>query len=311
MFIGSIAMSFRMMAEGIMQASGDSLTPMRIAVFFRLVHVALCPFLVFGWWIFPRLGVSGAAATNVISQSLGTAIALWFLFSGRTRLRLTMKNFRLDLSMIWRIVKIGIPASIMTMERSLGNMVLMWFLAPFGTLAVAAHSLCQRIEMFMMMPCQGVGIGAGVLAGQNLGAGQPDRAEKSGWLGAGVAESLMIPCSVAILLWAESIIGIFSPEPDLVDITSSFLRIAVVGYLVLGLYAVLSQAISGAGDTVPPMLVTLLNFWVVQIPLAYFLPKVTGLGVYGVRWAIVAGVATAAAAYVTYFRLGRWKRKRV
>ena len=84
MFIGSVAMSFRMMAESIMQAAGDALTPMMASVGFRILHLALCPFLVFGWWIFPRMGVSGAAMTNVISQSLGAALGFWALFTGRS-----------------------------------------------------------------------------------------------------------------------------------------------------------------------------------------------------------------------------------
>jgi len=311
MFIGSIAMSFRMMAEGIMQASGDTVTPMRIIVFFRLFHAFLCPFLVFGWWIFPRLGVSGAALTNVISQSLGTAIGLWILFSGRTRLRLTMRNFRLDPGVIWRIVKIGIPAAIMTMERTFGDLVLVWFMAPFGTLAVAGHALIQRIQAVLRMPCMGFGAGAGVLAGQNLGAGQPERAEKGGWLAAGIAEVFTFIASIVILVWAESIISIFNSEPDMVKLASVFLRIHAAGYIVMGLSFVLQHCISGAGDTLPPMLITLLNFWLVQIPLVFFLPQFTNLGVYGVRWAMVAGMLVGAVAYITYFRLGRWKRKKV
>lgn len=82
-FVGMVTMSLRMAGEAAMQASGDSKKPMWVAVFFRLFHVALCPFLVFGWWLFPRLGVSGAALTNVFSQGIGAAIGLWFLFSGR------------------------------------------------------------------------------------------------------------------------------------------------------------------------------------------------------------------------------------
>jgi len=311
MFIGSVAMSFRMMTESIMQASGDTVTPMRITVFFRLFHVVLCPFLVFGWWIFPRLEVSGAAITNVISQALGGAVGIWILLSGRTRLQLTLRNFRLDLNMIWRIVKIGIPASVMTTERTFGDLVLMWFMVPFGTLAVAGHTLIQRVAAIQRMPSMGLGMGAGVLVGQNLGAGQPERAEKGGWLAAGIAQGFALIVSVAVLLWAESIIRIFNAEPDVVELTSVFLRIAAAGYLVMGLYFVLQNCISGAGDTLPPMLVTLLSFWLVQIPLASFLPRVTDLGVYGVRWAIVAGSIAGAVAYTIYFWLGRWKRKKV
>ena len=311
MFIGAAAMSFRMMSSSIMQASGDAKTPMKVNIFFRLFHVALCPFLVFGWWIFPRLGVSGAAITNVFSQSLGTGIGLWFLFSGRSRLRLTLRDFHLDLGIIWRIVKVGIPASIMGMQRSLGNLVVMWFMAPFGTLAVAAHTLGQRIERFLFIPGMGLGMGAGVLAGQNLGAQKPERAEKSGLLAVGMVVGIMFFCSVAVLLWPGSVIRIFSPEPDLVDIASSFLRIAAAGYIMMSLNAVFRQFLSGVGDTLAPMVISIVMIWLVQMPLAVILPQVTNLGVYGVRWAIVAGMVAGAVAYIIYFRLGRWKSKKV
>jgi len=311
MLVGSVAMSFWMMAEGVMQASGDAVTPMKIMIGTRFVHMVLDPFLIFGWWIFPPMGVSGAATTNLVTYSLGMALGLWFLFTGRSRLRLTLSNFRLDLNIIWRIVKIGIPASVMGVQRSLGNLALMWFIVPFGTLAVAAHTLAQRMELFLFMPGMGLGMAAGVLVGQNLGAGQPGRAEKSGWLAVGLVEGFMLICSLAILLWAESVVGIFNTEPGLVKIASIFLRIAAAGYVVLGVAAVLMQCLSGAGDTVPAMLVSLVTMWVVQLPLAILLPQVTNLGVYGVRWAIVAGIVVGAVAYVTYFRLGRWKRKKV
>jgi len=311
MLVGSVFMSFRFMAEGIMQASGDAVTPMRIVILFRFFHIALCPFLVFGWWIFPRLGVSGAALTNVISQSLGMSIGLWILLTGRSRLRLTLRNFRLDPSTIWRIVRIGIPASITSVERTFSNLVLMWFVVPFGTFAVAAHSLIQRVEMILFMPGWGMGIATGVLAGQNLGANQPQRAERGSWLAVGLVEGFMFVCAIAILLWAKNVVIIFSSEPGLVEIASTFLRIAAAGYLVMGLVAVLSQCLTGVGDTVPPLLITLISMWGIQMPLAFFLPRITDLGVYGIRWAIVIGIISRAIVYVIYFRLGRWKRKRV
>jgi Na+-driven multidrug efflux pump len=94
---------------------------MKTTMAFRLFHVIMCPFLIFGWWFFPRLGVSGAAVTNVLSQSVGATIGLWFLLSARTRLRLTFRDFHLDPGMIWRIVRIGIPGSISGMERTFGQ----------------------------------------------------------------------------------------------------------------------------------------------------------------------------------------------
>ncbi|HEY94408.1 MAG TPA: MATE family efflux transporter [Dehalococcoidia bacterium] len=311
MFIGSVAMSFRMLAEGIMQASGDTVIPMRITIMFRVFHAIISPFLVFGIWIFPRMGVSGAATANVVSQGLGAVISYWILFTGRSRLSLSLRNFSLDLGIIWRIVKIGIPGAIMAAERAFGDMVLMWFMSPFGTLAVAGHSLIQRIEAVLRMPCMGLGNGSGVMVGQNLGAGKPDRAEKSGWFAVGIAQGYAMLIALIILLWAENIISVFNSDPAVMDIAGTFLRIAAAGYLFMGLYFVLQNAINGSGDTLPPMLITLLNFWLVQVPLAFALPKYTSLEANGVRWAIVAGWVAGAIAYAIYFRIGRWKKKRV
>jgi putative MATE family efflux protein len=311
LFAGSVAMSFRMMAEGIMQASGDALSPMKITIGYRLFHIALCPFLVFGWWVFPRLGVSGAATTNIISQSLGTSVGLWFLFSGRTRLRLTMRNFRFDLSIIWRIIRIGFPALVSGVQRTLSQFLLMYLVAPFGTFAVAAHSINQRVEMVIMMPAMAFGMASGVLAGQNLGASQPERAEKSTWLAVILVEGVAIISSVVILFAAESIVRIFSTEPAVVEIAATFLRIAVVSYVVIGFMAATQQALSGVGDTMPPMITSLLTMWLITLPLAYFLPKITNLGVYGIRWAMVAGMVVPAIVLTAYFKTGRWKHRKV
>jgi putative MATE family efflux protein len=311
LFVGMIAMSLRMMAEGIMQASGDTLSPMKITIGYRIFHIALCPFLVFGLWIFPQLGVRGAAITNVVSQSIGTIICLWVLFSGRTRIKLDMKNFRIDFNMIWRIFRIGFPALISGIQRTFSNFFLMYLVVPFGTIAVAAHTINQRVEMVIMMPAMAFGMASGVLAGQNLGADKPERAEKSAWLAVGMVEVWAVIASIVILFAAENVVRIFNSEPDMVEMAARFLIIAVAGYIVLGFQAGTMNALSGAGDTVPPMIASILTVWLVTLPLAYFLPKYTSLGVFGIRWAMVAGMVVPSVALTIYFKMGRWKRKKV
>jgi len=310
-FMGSAAMSFWVIGEVMMYASADSVTPMKITAFARAVHMTLDPFLIFGWWIFPRLGVSGAAVANLVFYCVGLSLAAWVLFTGRTRLRLSLRGFRIDPGIIWRIIKIGVPASVMGTARILGRFVLMWVMVPFGTVAVACHTVAQRLEMVFYMPAVALGIAAGVLVGQNLGARQPERSEKSAWLAAGLVELIMMVATVAVLVWAEPIVRLFNSEPEMVAVGSRFIRIEATGYLFLGMVAVMQQSLSGAGDTLPPMVVSLVMIWVLQVPLAYLLPDATGLGVYAVRWAIVTGTFVGAAAYVIYFRRGRWKRKRI
>lgn len=312
LFGGWIFYSLWLMAFSIMQASGDPTTPMFIHMFTRCVQLILSPFLVFGWWLFPELGVAGAALSMIIGQGLGMFISLWILFrGGQSRLKLTLKRFQLDIRSIWSMVKIGFPALIMGVQGNFGQTVLMWIIAPYGTLAVAAHTLNQRVEMFVQMPSVGLGTGAGVLVGQNLGAKQPQRAESTGWTATALMEGFVAVCAAGVLFGAPYIMRIFTIETELITIGSAFLRIACAGYLMTGLITSLQNSISGSGDTLPPMIISLLSTWLILLPAAYILPRVTDLGVYGIRWAIVISHISGAVTYLLYFRWGRWKRKQV
>jgi len=309
-FLSAIPMMLRFMAEGCMQAAGDSMRPMVITAIYRAIHIAACPFLVLGWWIFPRMGVQGAAVMNLISQSIGLAISLWILFGGRTRLRVKLDGLHLDWSTIWRMVKVGIPASVMGVQMSLGAFVLIRLISGFSTTAVAAHTIWQRIDMVLMMPMMALGMGAGILAGQNLGAQKPDRAAKSGWIAAFISQGYMIVWSLVIFFGAEWMVRIFNSEPALVEMGASFLRIAAVSYLVFAFSAVFQFCISSSGDTVPPMILSLVGTWVIQLPLAFLLSR-TDLGIYGIRWAMVVTAYLGTAGFIIYYAMGRWKKKKL
>ena len=179
--IGIITMTMLQAAQSIMQASGDAIQPMMISVAYRLLQVVLCPALIFGWGFFPPLEVSGAALSNVITQGLGGAIALYILFTGRTRIKVTLKKFAFDGPIIWKTIKIGIPASFSFMQRNVAELILIWFIAPFGTIAVAAQSVSQRVDQFLQNISGGMGSAAGVLAGQSMGAGRTERRRPDGW----------------------------------------------------------------------------------------------------------------------------------
>jgi len=294
-----------------MQASGDTITPMKISVVFRGVHLALCPFLVFGWGPFPQMGIVGAAVTGVLSQSLGTAIGLWILTSGRSRLRLTFRGFHFDWPIVYQINKIGLPASVMSLQMQLGSLIITRVVTQFGTLAVATHTLAQRWDMLLMMPLMGFGMSAGVLVGQNLGARQPQRAEKNGWVALGLSEALMVVFAIALFFGVKGAVRVFSSDPALDEIAATYLRIAAAQYIVVAFSMVLQQCIAGAGDTLPPMIISILNIWAIQVPLSFLLTSIDSIGFYGVRWAMVASSTLGAIAYVIYYRSGRWKRKRV
>ncbi len=342
--LGSVTVAFWYMGYSIIQASGDAITPMVIIILYRLLHVPLSYALVLGEWGLPQMGSSGAALANVISRGVGAALVLAALYGGwgihldwtpfrdawrrggpvaaalslrrvvgfePSRLRLTMRGFRVDLATVWRMVRIGLPASVMGVQRTLGMAIIAGLMAPFGTIAVAAHSLLQRVDMVLVPPAMGLGMASGVLAGQNLGAGQPLRAERSAWRATIVSSMLMVAAAVTVFLFAESIVGIFTKDAELIGWTSRFLRVSAVGYLALGPGTVLMQSLAGAGDTFAPMIIGVVTAWAIQLPLALLLPNIGDFGVFGIRWALVIGVIIQGVVALVYFRLGRWKRKRV
>ncbi len=310
-FVGMITMSAVTTAQSIMQASGDAMTPMKMSIAYRLVHIALCPFLVFGLLFFPKLGVNGAALSNVTTQGLGGAFGIWVLLSGQTRIRVTLKNFRFDGNMIMRAVKVGLPASLTNMQRSLADLLVVRLVIPFGTVAVAAHSLMQRLDMFVQTPSGGLGTAAGVLAGQNLGAAQPKRAVRTGWTAAALATGISLFFSIIIWFWAEPLFGAFSNDGGVIGLASAFLRINIVSYAVWGVVVALSMCLNGVGDTTIPMITNLTTMLGIQIGLAYVLSQHTTMGVYGIRWAVVMGIVVRGFIYVIYYQRGRWLKKKI
>jgi putative MATE family efflux protein len=310
-FVSTVTMTLRMMTEATMQASGDTKMAMWIGVFFRILHITLCPFLVFGLWIFPDMGVSGAALTGVISQALGGAIGLWILLTGHSRVHISFKGFKLDPDNIWRQVKIGIPSSINQMLRSFLSLLITKIIVPFGTFSLAAYVLIQRIDGFLDVGASAVGNAAGALSGQNLGARKPERAEKTGWLAVGLGTGAMAVISIVILIWADKVVRIFNSDPGVVSLASTLIRIATINYVMIAPASVLTNCLNQVGDTMIPLIASMATMWGIQLPLAYFLPKIFNNGVFGVMWGMVIALSVRAIAYLIYYRTGKWKHRRV
>jgi Na+-driven multidrug efflux pump len=211
---------------------------------------------------------------------------------------------------MWQMIKIGIPASVTTMDRTLIGFVLIVLVTGFGTLSVAAHTIGQRIDMFILVPVISFGQAAGVLAAQNLGANQPQRAMRTTWMAVGFYSAIMVLFVAALWFWAEYVTGIFSNESALIALSSVYIRIQVVGYLVFSLVMVLSQCLSIVGDTLMVMVTGLVTNWGITLPIAIFL-KTTNLGVKGIWWAIVVGLAVRAVIVTVYFLTGRWVKRRI
>lgn len=309
--VGMGAMALRMSAAAALQASGDAVTPLKATTATRLINLALSPCLVFGLLFFPEFGLTGAAISGVTAQFVGSTINLRALFTGRSQLHLRLEDYRLDLPLIWRLVRLGAPASVTSAERSLAQIILIGIVAPFGDYALAAYALTRRIELVPTHAMMGLGQATGILVGQNLGAGRPERARSTvGW-SMGMSALFHVVIASAFFVFAEGILSVFNQEPELLGPAVIWLRIQVVGYVFLGASTVFAQTYNTAGDTLIPMLTALGTMWLVQQPLALTLPHVFGLGEYGISWAINIALAVRLFVFVPYFFQGAWMRKKL
>jgi putative MATE family efflux protein len=309
-FVGTGAVAFRMMSGAALQASGDTLTPMKATMVSRVLHVGLSPAFVFGWWLFPEWGLVGTAVANTIAQGAGVGMNFRALFTGTSRLHLTLAGYKPDFPLLWRLIKTGAPASVTSAERAFAQLVLVGLVAPYGATTLAAFALTRRIEMLSHVGAGGIGQSTGVMVGQNLGAGKADRARKSVlWGLVYVNISTFVACAL-MFVFPREFLSFFNDDPELLDVAVKWLQIALVGYLVMGMGMVFMQSYNTAGDTLVPMIVTLISIWGIQQPLAIVLPDL-GLDQYGIAWAIVAAMAARLLIYVPYFFSDRWERVRL
>lgn len=174
-FAGWVSLELLIMSLYIIQSTGDSFNPMLIEIFMRIVHMVFTPLLVLGIG-FPTMGITGAALANIIGQTLGALSGLTILFTGYSRMKISLRDFRFNLNMVWRELKIGFWSMLQMLQYNLSMLVVTKILVPFGTQAIAADRIVGNIQGFVITPNIGLGGGVAVLAGQNLGAKQPDRA---------------------------------------------------------------------------------------------------------------------------------------
>lgn len=311
LFLGVMAMFYMFLISAILNGAGDATTPMIILVVATVINIVLDPIMIFGWFGLPAMGVSGAAWATVISEAIGSLIALEILLRGRSRVHVRIKQLQIDWLTIMAIFRIGIPASGQMVLRGLLNIALIAIVANFGTHAIAAFGVGARINMLALMPGFAFGQAAATLMGQNLGAKKPDRASASAWLATGYYALFMIVMTLLFLVYAPQIMAFFNNEADVIAIGTSYLRLTVIGYVFVALGIVLSRALAGAGDTFMPMIITFVALWLVQIPLAIILSQRPELGLDGIWLAILVAYFLSGVLMVMWFQAGKWKQHKI
>ncbi len=311
MVAGNVVIMLLFIINAIFRSAGDAAISMRVLWFANICNIILDPCLIFGLGPFPELGIQGAAIATVTGRGLAVVYQFYLLFSGESRIKLTIRSFVVHLDIIKKLFRLsvgGIGQYIIATSSWIG---LMRIMAEFGSEVLAGYTIAIRIIIFSMLPAWGLSNAASTLVGQNLGAKQPERAEKSVWKTAYLNMAVMLFFAVIFLSWPNFFIQLFIDDTAVIAYGSTGLRIISLGYLCYGFGMVMPQAFNGAGDTTTPTLINFITFWIIELPLAYLLANSLGMRENGVFYSIVFAESLMAIMGIWLFRQGKWKTKMV
>jgi putative MATE family efflux protein len=306
MFGGSISITLLFLINGIFRGAGDAAMAMRSLWLASLINIILCPVLIHFY------GLKGAAIATVTGRSAGVIYQCYQLFRGKGLLTILSSSFLPDKKIIFSVIKIAWPATFQFIIASGSWIVLAKIVAESGgTSASAGYQIAIRNVVFFILPAWGLSNAAATLVGQNLGAGHVERAHKSVMLTARYNALFMGFVMLLFVLIPSPIIGIFSDDAAIIATGSEALRIIGAGYMFYGIGMVMTQALNGAGDTRTPTVINIVGFWLLQIPLAYFLSSTLGMREKGAFIAIPVAETVIALLAWYYFKKGKWKTIKV
>ena len=305
---GTILLLF--LINAIFRGAGDASLAMRSLALANVVNVVLDPCLIFGLGPFPELGLAGAAIGTTVGRAVGVLYQIRAIAKG-PRIVVERRHLRVQWEVMGRLLRVSAGGIVQFLIATGSWLGLVYILTPFGAGALAGYTIAVRIVVVAILPAWGLCNAAATLVGQNLGAQKPERAERSVWLAGFYNMAFLGLVMVVFVLFAEPLIGVFTPDPAVRAMGASCLRIFSYGYMVYAWGMVMVQAFNGAGDTTTPTWINLVCYWMFQIPLAFVLARTLGYGAQGVFWAVPIAEMLIAAAGIVFFRRGTWKTRMV
>jgi putative MATE family efflux protein len=292
-----------------LRGAGDTRTPMLITLAMNLTNVLFNWLLIFGIWIFPRMEVAGAAWGTVIAYLVGAALSLAILLRGRALVTLHLRDMLgFNLEVIKGILWISLPATLDALLTQLGYLVFIKIVAMLGTVSLASHQIAVRIESISFMPGYAFGVSTATLVGQSLGAKKEELARLSMRRNCLFALLLMCTFGVLFLILPRQLATVFGPEEDVLYLSSLCVMISAIEQPALAIYMVYAGGLRGAGDTLSPMLITIVGTLFFHVPMAYVFGLVLGWGLAGIWFGAALDWIGRAIAVYLLFRRGRWRK---
>lgn len=297
--------------NAVFRGAGDAAISMRVLWLANILNMILDPLLIFGIGPFPELGIAGAAVATSIGRGLGVTYQVWLLTRGTKRIAVARRHLKLELAVMKKLIRLSLGGIGQYLIATASWIVLVRIIAVFGAEALAGYTIGIRIFIFSILPSWGMSNAASTLVGQNLGAGQPERAERSFWITGWVNMAFLVVIGGFIWWFSRDLVELFTSQPDVVRIGTQCLRILSLGYPFYAWGMVVAQALNGAGDTDTPSLLNFVCFWLVEIPLAWLLAITLGMEEAGVFWAVVVAELLLGVLGLWVFRRGKWKTRDV
>lgn len=305
LFGGSVVIMLLYLINGVFRGAGNASMAMWSLWIANGFNILLCPLLIH------YFGLKGAAIATTIGRGVGVLYQLYHLFRGKGIIRISGKSFRPDGTLLRSVAKIAWTGTTQFLIGSASWIVMVRIVSHFGDSAIAGYQVAIRIFLFFLLPAWGMSNAASTLVGQNLGAKSPERAEQSVWTAARYNGIFMLFVTLLFFFGSEGIVAFMNKDPEVGKVAVLALRVVSAGYIVYGIGMVLTNAFNGAGDTRTPTLINICCFWAFQIPLAYVLAIVMGIGPLGVFLAIpITEVAVLISSYLI-FRKGAWKKVKI
>ena len=308
---GNAVIMLLFVINAVYRGAGDAAIAMRILWISNGINIVLDPLLIFGWGPVPAMGIEGAAIATTIGRGVGIFVQLWILFRGGKHIRATWAQIAWNGKAMLNILRTSLGGIGQMLVAMTSWIFLMRILADIGSEAVAGATIAIRIMMFTMMPAWGLSNAAATLVGQNLGAGNPDRAESAVWKTGFYNMGFLVSVSVLYFFFNEELIGIFTSDPGVISVGAEWIKILSYSYFVYGWWMVATQAFNGAGDTRTPTLINIVFFWLIQIPLCYTLAILYAWEQSGVFWGVFISETSVGIFTLWLFTRGRWKRYQV
>jgi putative MATE family efflux protein len=308
---GSFAVLLLFLNNAIFRGAGDAAIAMRLLWVSNIINLVLDPCLIFGWGPFPRLGVTGAALATLTGRSIGVIYQFYRLMHGTKRLRILTSQIRLRIDVLLRLLRVSFTGILQFAIAHTSWIGLVRIVSIFGAAALAGYTIAIRIEIFVILPSWGLSNAAATLVGQNLGAGHPERAEKAVWRTGFYNVIFLGLVGLIFIFFAEPIIRLFTHDPAVVPLGAACLRIVSYGNIGYAYFMVMMQAFNGAGDTITPTIVNFFGFWLLEIPLAYWLAIPMHMRSNGAFFSIAIAETTMAAVSAILFKQGRWKKQKI